>query len=253
MFSLVFDAEYNPVDYAQIPVLVSSEEEENILLICSSQEEDGEPVQRNLILNAAQLIELQRAMPEAEISKLIFENGSAAASMDIAELTGGNVAKLMARILSGEEITDEILQGDWSAMEDVTLRDAELERFNLEVCIAPVALEDGAQGFEITVWLHCDELKLDVSGLMDTLCVVLDVNQLVSEENADAFDALYAIARDTGEESELLESSLLLVPTVHATPMASEGDDAAPVLAGRYAMTAPCAGEGVYRLVTIEA
>ena len=250
MVSLVFDAAYNPVDYEQIPVLVSGETEENTLLICASQEEDGEVAQRSLILNAAQLVELQQAMPENKIGKLAFENGSAAASMDVAELTGGNVAKLMALVLSGEEITDEILQGDWSAVEEPALSTAAYERFNLEVRIAPVALEDGAQGFEISVWLHCDALDLNVSGLMDTLCVMLDVNSQVTEENIGTFDQLYAIARETGEESELLDSSLVLTPTVSGDGGAEES--ATPTVAGRYALTAPYAGEGLYRVVATE-
>ena len=249
MASLVFDAAYAPIDFAQLPVLVSDGEvEERILLICASQEEDGEPVQRSLILNAAQLVGLQRAMSEAEISELIFENGGAAARMNLAELTGGNMAKLMARILSGEEITDEILQGDWSAMEDATLSEAAYARFNLEVRIAPVTQEDGEQGFEISVWLRCDGLELNVSGLMENLCVVLDVNRMVTEENADAVEGAYAIARRNGEEIELLDSTLALAPTLSVDGSA----EAAPTIAGHYALTAPYAGEGMYQLAETE-
>ena len=244
MVSLVFDAAHNPVDYEQIPVLVSGEAEERTLLICASQGEDGEPAQRSLILNAAQLVELQQAMPEAEIDELIFENSNVSARMSIAELTGGNVAKLMALVLSGEEITDEILQSDWSTIEEAALNIAAYERFNLEVCIAPVALEDGAQGFEISVWLHCGALNLNVSGLMNTLCVMLDVSSLVTEENADTFDDLYAIARKNGEEIELLDSALVLAPTVSKDGNAEKSG--IPTVTGRYALTALYAGKGMY-------
>ena len=249
MSSLVFDAAYAPVDFAQLPVLVSDGEvEERILLICASREEDSEPVQRSLILNAAQLVRLQQALQEYEIGELIFENGGAAARMNLAELTGGNMAKLMARILSGEEITDEILQGDWSAMEDAALSEAAYARFNLEVRIAPVTQEDGEQGFEVSVWLRCDGLELNVSGLMENLRVVLDVRHLMTEENADAVEGAYAIARRNGEEIELLDSTLALAPTLSVDGSA----EAAPTIAGHYALTALYAGEGMYQLAETE-
>ena len=243
MVSLVFDAAYNPVGYEQIPVLVRGESEKHTLLICASLE-DGEPVQRSLILNAAQLVGLQQAMPEAEIDDLIFENGNVSARMSIAELTGGNVAKLMALVLSGKEITDEILQSDWSTVEEAMLNIAAFERFNLEVRNVPVALEDGRQGFEVSVWLHFGALNLNVSGLMDTLCVVLDVSSLVTEENAGTFDDLYAIARKDGEEIELLDSTLVLVPTVSGDGSAEKSEP--PTVTGRYMLTALYAGKGIY-------
>lgn len=244
MFSLVFDAAYEPVDFAQIPVLVSGEDQEGILLICAPQQEDSEPAQRSMILNAAQLVRLQRMLQEFGIRELIFENGGAAARMNLAALTGGNLAKLMARILSGEEITDEILQGDWSAMEDAKLSEAAYERFNLEARIAPVLQEDGGQGFEISVWLHCDGLELNVSNLIDGLNVVLAVRDPVTEENADA----YTIARRSGEETELLDSGLMLAPTVSV----DGSTEVAPAISGHYALTAPYAGDGTYWVVKTE-
>ena len=247
MFSLVFDAEYAPVDFAQIPVLVSGEDQEGVLLICASQE-GGEPAQRSMILNAAQLVRLQRTLQEYEIGDLIFENGSAAARMNLEALTGGNLAKLMALILSGEEITDEILQSDWSAMEDAKLSEAAYACFDLEVRIAPVVQEDVEPGFEISVWLRYDGLELNVSDLIDGLNVVLDVRHLVTAENADACEGLYAIARRSGEETELLESVLMLAPTVSV----DGSTEATPTISGHYALTAPYAGEGTYWVAETE-
>ena len=247
MFSLVFDAEYAPVDFAQIPVLVSGEDQEGVLLICASQE-GGEPAQRSMILNAAQLVRLQRTLQEYEIGDLIFENGSAAARMNLEALTGGNLAKLMALILSGEEIADESLQSDWSAMEDAKLSEAAYARFDLEVRIAPVVQEDGEPGFEISVWLRYDGLELNVSDLIDGLNVVLDVRHLVTAENADAVEGLYAIARRSGEETELLDSVLMLAPTVSV----DDSTEATPTISGHYALTAPYAGEGTYWVAETE-
>ena len=249
MFSLVFDEDYEPVDFDLLPVLVSGEEQEGMLLICAPQEEGGEPAQRSLVLDAAQLLKLRQAMPENEMSELVFETGGAAARMDLAELTGGSMAKLMALILSGEEVTDDTLQSDWSALEDAALTEAAYERFSLEVRIAPAARE-GEQGVEISVWLSCDELSLNVSGLIDSLCVVLDVSDLVTEENAASREDMYAIAWQSGEETVLLDSALILSPTVHEA--GSAGPDGAPTVAGRYALTAPYAGEGTYLVVAAD-
>ena len=250
MFSMVFDAEYAPVDFVQMPVLVSGEGQESILLICAPQTENGEPAQRSLILNAAQLIKLQQAMQGNEIGDLIFENGSAAARMNLAELTGGSMAKLMALMLSGREITDETLQGDWSAMEGAVLTEAAYERFGLEVRIVPVTHEDGEQGFEISIWLCYGEKKLNVSSLIDSLCVMMDVEHLMTEENADSFEGLYAIARKNGEETELLDSTLVRVPTISRDGGAENSKT--PTVTGRYALRALYAGEGIYRVAATE-
>ena len=249
MDSQVYNAAYEPVDYAQVPLLAIGEAEERVLLICASQEESGEAVQRSLIVNAAQLVRLQQLSPESSIDTLIFENGHAAAGVGLAGLTGGNVAKLMARILSGEEITDEILLGDWSSVEDAVLSAADYGRFDLELCIAPVMLEDGAQAYEVTVWLRHDGVKLNITALVDGLCVQLDASALVTRENAETFAEIYAVALETIEAQTLLESSLIRTPTASVDSAAEGG---IYDVTGRNALTALHAGEGAYRIVTIE-
>ena len=250
LVSLVFDETYQPVDYKQIPVLVSGEEEESILLICATQEESGKPAQRSLILNAAQLAALKQKTEDHPIGELIFENGDVAVRMDVAELTQGSMAGLMATILSGEEVTDETLLGGLPAAEDVVLTEAAYERFNLEVRIAPVAREDGEQAYEISIWLHWDEKELNVSNLVDTLSVTLDVSHLVTAENADTFDGLYAVARESAEGTERLESTLIRVPTVQ-TGLTASDRDSAPSVSVRYALTALYAGDGTYRVTPV--
>ena len=208
-----------------------------------------EAVQRSLIINAAQLVRLQQLSPESSIDTLIFENGHAAAGVGLAGLTGGNVAKLMARILSGEEITEEILLGDWSSVEDAVLSAADYGRFDLELCIVPVMLEDGAQAYEVTVWLHHDGVKLNITALVDGLCVQLDASALVTRENAETFAEIYAVALETIDAQTLLESSLIRTPTASVDSAAEGG---IYDVTGRDALTALHAGEGAYRIVTIE-
>ena len=258
---LVFDAEYEAVGYAKIPLLVSdAETEERILLIGASQDEIDAPAQRSLMIDAAQLKRIEQLMQEdgdgEQTSELLFENCGAAVRINLEEMTGGSMAKLMALILSGEEITDELLQSDWSAMEDAALTEAEYARFKLEVRIAPVRSEDGRQGYEISVWLCCGEEKLNVSDLLETLRVTLDVNHLVTEENVDAFEGLYAIAREFEEEIELLDGVLAFAPTIPTELIPAEFDDMAesdtPTVVGHYVLSAPYAGEGMHWISEIE-
>ena len=258
---LVFDAEYEAVGYAKIPLLVSdAETEERILLIGASQDEIDAPAQRSLMIDAAQLKRIEQLMQEdgdgEQTSELLFENCDAAVRINLEEMTGGSMAKLMALILSGEEITDELLQSDWSAMEDAALTEAEYARFKLEVRIAPVRSEDGRQGYEISVWLCCGEEKLNVSDLLETLRVTLDVNHLVTEENVDAFEGLYAIAREFEEEVELLDGALAFAPTIPTELIPADFDDMAesdtPTVVGHYVLSAPYAGEGMHWISEIE-
>ena len=155
----------------------------------------------------------------------------------------------MARILSGEEIADEILLGDWSAVEDAALSAAEYARFDLELCIAPVLLEDGTQACEVTVWLHHDGMKLNITALVDGLCVQLDASGLVTQQNADVFTQMYAVALETAEARTLLESSLVLKPTASG---GSAQQGVLPKVRERDALIALHAGDGAYRIAAIE-
>ena len=85
---------------------------------------------------------------------------------------------------------------------------------------------------------------------MDGLCVQLDASPLVTEENAETFDELYAIAQKNEEERSLLDSVLALAPTVAEDGDAEESPT--PMLAGRYALTALYAGEGMYSIVSVD-
>ena len=76
------------------------------------------------------------------------------------------------------------------------------------------------------------------------------MSDLVTEENAASREDMYAIAWQSGEETVLLDSALILSPTVHEA--GSAGPDGAPTVAGRYALTAPYAGEGTYLVVAAD-
>ena len=108
--------------------------------------------------------------------------------------------------------------------------------------------EDVEQGFEIFIWLRYDGMELNISGLIDGLNVVLDVRHLVTEADADACEGAFAIARRSVVETELLNSTLILVPTVSVDGSTEE----TPTISGHYALTAPYAGDGTYRVAEVE-
>ena len=85
---------------------------------------------------------------------------------------------------------------------------------------------------------------------MDTLSVTLDVSHLVTAENDDTFDGLYAVARESAEGTERLESTLIRVPTVQ-TGLTASDSDSAPSVSVRYALTALYAGDGTYRVTPV--
>ena len=252
LFECVYDAEYQPKDYERIPVMEEDEERLGSLLISAAPDESGAYEQRSLILNLSLLKQLQQLLPEEAVGELIFENGDVAARLALAELTGGDMAKLMNMILSGEEITEETLNADWSLLEEVELTAEACAQFDVEVRIVPTAAADGTEAFEISVWLCWNDQVLNVSGLLKEMNVCLSVNHLITDENADAFPGLYAIAwqsAEEGSEATQLESTLRRATTdqlgLTAATTEPAADDA-PVAGGSCALSATYAGDGLY-------
>ena len=106
---------------------------------------------------------------------------------------------------------------------------------------------------EISLWLRWGQLELNVSGLLNALDIHLDVSDLVTEENAEAFETQYAIAWRSAEDGteQLLESRLEKLPTVQLSPTGT-ADGVEPVVSETYVLTAAYAGDGAYRVMEIE-
>lgn len=216
--SIVFDAEYLPKDYELLNVMIDDELQDNSMLVCALPNEEGEAEQRSLILSAAQLVKMAQ---NHETEHVIFENGDGFAVVDMVDLLGGDVQKLMALILSGEEeITPETLERDWSLVEPVVIPAWQLAKIRVETRIVPVETEDGSVVYEVSVWLRWDDQVLDISGMIPSLIVCLNVDALISEENFEAFTDLYAISYqapadeatpDVLPEAVQLPSTLLLI------------------------------------------
>ena len=216
---IVFDGEYEPEDYELLDVFIDDELQGNSVLVCAFPDEEGNVDRRSLILSADQLVKLTQ---KQETEHIIFENGDAIVEMDMADLLGDDMSKLMALILEGkEEITPDVLTRDWSLVEPVVIPAWQLAKIDVETRIVPVEMENGGIAYEVSVWLRWDGNELDVSGMIPSLTVAIAVDKLVNEENFEAFTTLYTFAHqapDTDEtddelpEITVLPSTLLLMP-----------------------------------------
>ena len=224
----MFDGEYLPQDYELLGIaiedhpletVIEDEQQGNSLLVCAFPDEEGNVARRSLILSADQLVKLTQ---KQETEHIIFENGSAIVEMDMIDLLGGDISKLMALILKGdEEITPDVVTQDWSLVEPVLIPAWQLAKINVETRIVPVEMEDGSIAYEVSVWLRWDGNELDVSGMIPSLTVAIAVDELVNEENFETFATLYTIVHQAPDENEtddelpditVLPSTLLLMP-----------------------------------------
>ncbi len=216
---IVFDSDYEPEDYELLDVFIDDELQGNSVLVCAFPDEEGNVARRSLILSVDQMVKLTQ---KQETEHVIFENGSAIVEMDMVDLLGGDMQKLMALILSGEEeITTETVERDWSLVEPVVIPAAQLAKIDVETRTVPVELEDGTICYEVSVWLRWDDHELEVSDMIPSLTVAIAVDDLVTEENFDIFTTLYTIAYQAPGAEEhpevvpeivQLPSTLLLMP-----------------------------------------
>lgn len=270
---IVFDSEYEPEDYELLDVFMDDELQGNSVLVCAFPDEEGKVAQRSLILSADQLVKLTQ---NQETEHVIFENGSAIVEMDMVDLLGGDMQKLMALILSGEEeITPETLERDWNLVEPVVIPAIQLHKIDVETRIVPVEQEDGIICYEVSVWLRWNDKELEVSDMIPSLTVALAVDDLVTEENFETFTTLCTIAYQAHDKDEtddeipditLLPSVLLLMPdelpehqddtAKHFIVTVPDEEGEHPVTAydanahlvpyRHYVLAADYAGEGVY-------
>lgn len=210
--NVVFDGDNSPADYELLGVLASGEAQNGSVIVRTLPDANGAAVRRSLILSAAQLTRLAQ---EKKMDSLLFENGGAAAGMEMADLLEGDLPKLMALILSGkEEITPETLNRDWSAVQPAALSKGALARFQVETRIVPMEQTDGGTAYEISVWLRWGERELDVSGMIPSLRVYLNVDAPQDEADRAAFAQRHAVGYRAPEANAFapLESTLTQIP-----------------------------------------
>lgn len=202
--SIVFDAEYVPKDYELLPVVKCDE-----LLICAKPDEAGQTVRRSLILSTRQL---QRLHEDCELGTLLFRNGSLTVLTNMVELYTGRMAKLMA--LGYEQSWESISLDkiDWEALPEVELTAAQLSEARIEVCVIPELTDDEREGYSVQVFLRRGDELLEVTTLVESLTVCLNVDGLLTEENREHFSELYAVGLVDGANETLLESTLRFLP-----------------------------------------
>lgn len=117
--SIVFDGEDQQQDYELLSIKVENEEQKNTVLVRAYLDENGEADHRSLVLSTVQLVKL---VQKQETEQLIFESGEIAVKMDLADLLGGDVQKLIGLIAkSNEEISAGTLDRDWSLVQTEVL------------------------------------------------------------------------------------------------------------------------------------
>lgn len=259
--SIVFDEEYAMEDYELLPIV-----EDDTLLVCAKPDEDGLTASRSLILSALQI---ERLRQDSLLEKLVFRNGDMLVTADMPELCTGRVAGLIQMGLSRNltEIEPEALEELTGAEPpEAELTAAELAQARIEVCVVPVTLESGREGYSVQVFLRMRDERLDVSAMIESLAVNLAVTALAEEEGFEQLARRYSVAAATPEEA-VLKSELRILP--EERPEESERFDVTipedvsdPIVLysestalrpyETIVMTAPYAGPGIYMLVENE-
>lgn len=256
--AIVFDGDYHPQDYELLNIQPEDPKQANSLLVRALPDADGQTARRSLILSVPQLMKL---VQKQQTARLMFEDGDALAVMDMADLLGGNLQKLMGLILQQDTaVTSAILSRDWSREQAKLIPAYQLSALRVEVRITPMEPE----AYEVSVWLRWGEQALDVSSLIPSLTVCLKADGLAEGADADTLLLLYTVAHQA-TDTELLESVSMLLPAqlpqqqpdeaeLYAVSILENGD--APVVA--YTAAAPLspyrrcylgashAGEGSY-------
>lgn len=259
---IVFDGEYQPEDYDLLNVPSG---DVNALLVCAHPDADGTFSRRSMLLSAAQLTKLEQ---ERQIGSLIFENGDALATLDMKDLLQGDLCKLMALLLRQEEnVSPDVLNRDWSQMPEVELSAEELEEMQLEIRIVPMELEDGAPAYAISVWLRWNEQELEVSAMLPSLRVCMNVDALAEAESAHCavgyraenvqnFRALESIRIRIPEElpeTQLDEAEKFSVTIPEDGSAPDSIQNTIPLPPDRHtALAANYAGAGIYRAMQVE-
>lgn len=262
--SIVFDGEDWPQDYELLNVKPDSEEQKNTVLVRAYPEENGDAAYRRLILSVTQLI---RLVQNQQTEQLIFENGEAAVTVELADLLGGNVRKLIGLIVKGSEtVSAETLNRDWSEVQAIPLTETELAAVKMEIRIIPMERADGSIAYDVSIWLCREDQEVEISSILPSLCVSLKTDGEKREQYAVGCQA------EKEEDFQLLKSTLTQIPEElpenqpdeaekFIVTMPEEEDDSpvtvydadAPLSKERYsAMTAGYAKKGCYQLLKIE-
>lgn len=263
---LVFDDKYKARDYILLKVS-EGENVRNSIQVCALPDQNGKTARRSMILSAAQL---QKLNQKQQIESLAFENGDAFVSVDMEDLIGEKIQKLMTLILQGDEkILSDFLDRDWSKEETKKLTADELEYFRIEIRIVPVEREDSSIAYEGSVWLKWETQELNISGILTSMDICLNVDEWMQNDSFDNLTQFYTVGyqREDGSDyaelfstfrriPELLpevqpdEAKLFTVSVSNEDSIVVEYDSAAALAAYRHSvLAAGYAGDGFCMIV----
>lgn len=219
VLEIVYDVAGQPMDYELLPIMREFEGIEgftdHIFMVAAQPDEEGEIVSRFLRLSLAQLDYLYR---DLEFSNLLFRNGDAELYLHQEELFTGDAAKLAAYMLSSDEGEIDLMNLDFESMEEPVLSRNSLMGLWLEARIDPVVVMGDSDGMEkdawdVSLWLCTDYTEVDISTLIPSFTVCLNVNGLYEEMGQERFLEENSIALvDEADEKMLLQSELIQMP-----------------------------------------
>ena len=275
---IVFDVLDESMGYELLPVYNSRETEEemqNTMIVVAKPDEEGEYVAQTLRLG---LDQLKRMMEEGAFSHLLFRNGDGEGYLRLEEMFYGDIAKLCVLMLVTQEEEIDPASLNFDAMVETMLADEQLANLQLEIRVEPVVLMNELNAWETTAWLCRDELRVEISGLVPSFTVGMNVNGLFEEGEEEAFMKSHALAlvdmeaQAEGGKSQVkqLESTLECMPEKledGGNDTCQHYDVSMPTAADpevlvkysgnekiepyrNYVMSAPYSGAGVYLVVS---
>jgi len=288
--SIVYDVTGEPMDYQMLPILYNFDEKgeitDHILMIAAQPDAEGNVVSRMLRLSYKQLNHLYS---EQEFSNLLFRNGGVDALIRKEELLTGDIGKLAAYMLTSEEPVLDPETLDFENMEELDPIRMDLSQLWLEVRIDPVVYVETddtdemeklvetedieREAWEISVWLCSAFDEVDVSSMLYSFNIGLNVEGLFDPTTRDQFLAESGVALvDEADQKALLGSELMQMPDVLPfnqedvaeyymiiMPMEDEEgvsleyiEDVGLADFRQYVLAAPYAGPGLYMLAGIE-
>ena len=200
---LVFDGEGNPRDY-ELNIVPQAGKVETMLHIVACQEAEGN-ADRSLVLPLKTL----KMLSDRHVADCtLFETEEVLVFFRHAEVLQGKLAALVGYVTTGGIVTENVLQhvDMLDAVEALTAE--QLDQVTLEVHV-----EKTESGFKVSMLLGFENDKWDVTHLIESFTLCMNVEQLVTEENKANFTELYTVVRtDENGEEMLVPAVLCIVP-----------------------------------------
>lgn len=262
---IVFDGDYQRMDYDFLPVFYGEQQQgDNLLLVRAHPDQNGEIQRRSLLLTGTQLARLWQ---DKGLQYLQFCNGEASARLRIEELLTADMAKRIDLLSRGEGMNPEDLA---ALLPEVELTADQLRNLRLEVRITPEEPDEEAlrRGYQVEIYLWYGDAQVEISQWIPSLEICMAAEELQRDQEREEFVAAFAVtATDEDGSTTWLDSELRMFPVDRTDDLPDEAecfegsvplDDGAMVIAYDpnvpvapyrcYALCADWAGNAVYRL-----